>query len=277
MAVVVRADLGSQGSVIQPCTSTPSASGTVQQDRTLRCRNELKYLISPSQAAAVESFIQPYMALDQYSRLQPDGYYYIVSLYLDSPDLQLCRETLTAKLNRFKLRIRGYTDDPDYPLFVEIKRRLNAVILKARAKIRREDLGKVLAYRTVQIPHDQEALDQFQLYMASLGARPMILVRYLRKAYEARSENRLRVTLDKQLSFKVTDQPTVHLSGPGWYDSYLTMNALILEIKFTGLFPSWLTDMVRAIDLHSQGISKYATCVLQSGQMGYAGLVNKGW
>ncbi|MDH7599946.1 MAG: polyphosphate polymerase domain-containing protein [Sedimentisphaerales bacterium] len=269
----VGTSLGSQRSSSTGATANTRSAQTPSQDRTLRCRNELKYLVSPSQAAMVERFIQPYMALDQYSRLQSDGYYYIVSLYLDSPDLQLCRETLTAKLNRFKLRIRGYTDDPDYPLFVEIKRRLNTGILKARARIDRSDLGRVLSYRRVQIPQYQDALDQFQLYMASLGARPTALIRYLRKAYEARSEERLRVTLDKQLCFKITDQPIVCLSGPGWQDAYLTMNALILEIKFTGLFPDWLTDMVRAIDLQSQGISKYASCMVQAGQMGYAGLV----
>ena len=54
--------------------------------------------------------------------------YPIVSLYLDSPDLQLCRESLTGVKNRFKLRIRSYTDEPEYPRFLEIKRRINQVI-----------------------------------------------------------------------------------------------------------------------------------------------------
>lgn len=275
--MAIRADLGS------PLDNTTSKASVAvaglkapHQDRTLRCRNELKYLISPIQAAALERFIQPYMGLDRYSSIQPDGYYYIVSLYLDSTDLQLCRETLTAKLNRFKLRVRGYTEDPSYPLFVEVKRRLNTVILKARARIRHDDLDDVLSYRRVNIPQDQEALDQFQLYMASLGAMPTMLVRYMRKAYEAKSENRLRITLDRQLCFKVTSEPRVYLSGTGWHDSYLTLNAYILEIKFTGLFPNWLIEMVKALDLQSQGISKYASCILQAGQMGYAGLVVRG-
>lgn len=275
--MAIRADLGSPlDSIASKASAAVAGLKAPQHDRTLKCRNELKYLISQIQAAALERFIQPYMGLDQYSSIQPDGYYYVVSLYLDSPDLELCRETLTAKLNRFKLRVRGYTEDPSYPLFVEIKRRLNTVILKARAKIGHDDLTDVLSYRRVAIPQDQEALDQFQLYMASLSAMPTILVRYMRKAYEAKSANRLRITLDRQLCFKVTSEPRVHLSGTGWHDSYLTLNACILEIKFTGLFPNWLTDMAKAFDLQSQGISKYASSILQAGQMGYAGLVVRG-
>jgi hypothetical protein len=212
------------------------------------------------------------MALDHYSRLQPNGYYPIVSLYLDSADLQLCQETLTAKLNRFKLRVRGYSDDPEYPLFVEIKRRLNTTILKARARIRHQELDAVLEARRVLVAHDQDSLDQFQLYMAVLGAGPKMLVRYLRKAYEAKSENRLRITFDQRLCYKVTGEPKVSLNGSGWRENPLTIGAVILEIKFTGLFPRWLTEMARALDLQSQGISKYARSIQQADALGFCPL-----
>ena len=86
-------------------------------DRTLSCRHELKYQISESKAAAIAQFMKPYLQLDRYSKLQRGGDYPVVSLYLDSVDMCLCRESLTGQKNRFKLRIRSYTDEPEYPRF----------------------------------------------------------------------------------------------------------------------------------------------------------------
>ena len=245
--------------------SKPEMSG----DRTLRCRYELKYLISATQTEAIEQFVRPYMGLDRYSKLQPDGYYPIVSLYLDSNDLQLCRETLTAKQNRFKLRIRGYSDDQQYPLFFEVKRRINTVIMKSRARVKHEDLVPVMRGLRISIPKDQESLDQFQLYVGTLGARPMSLIRYLRKAYESESENRVRITFDRQLCYKVTEEPRVYLSGSGWQYNHLTLEGIILEIKFTGHFPNWLCGMVRYLNLQAQGISKYTTSIQQACALGF--------
>jgi hypothetical protein len=259
-------------------TSAPGKAAVkqpdLQADRTLSCRYELKYMISPSQVVAIEEFVKPYMDLDRYSKLQPNGYYPIVSLYLDSNDLQLCSETLTAKQNRFKLRIRGYSDDQQYPLFFEIKRRVNTVIVKARAKVKHADLAAALHMRRVSIPTDQESLDQFQLYIATIGARPMALIRYARKAYEAESDARVRVTFDRDLCYKVTQEPKVYLSGRGWQHNYVTMEGIVLEIKFTGYFPNWLCGMVRYLNLQMQGISKYATSMQQACALGYCAPLN---
>ena len=70
--------------------------------------------------------------------------YPIVSLYIDSPELQLCRESLTGQKNRFKLRVRSYTDEPEYPQFFEIKRRINQVIMKSRARVTDADVPNLL-------------------------------------------------------------------------------------------------------------------------------------
>ena len=73
----------------------------------------MKHLISESEAAAIARFIRPYVRPDPYCELQPEGAYPIVTLYLDSKDFQLCRESFEGKQNRFKLRIRGYSDNPE--------------------------------------------------------------------------------------------------------------------------------------------------------------------
>jgi hypothetical protein len=250
------------------------AKGPQYVDRTLGCRYELKYLISEAQAVAISEFIKVHMPEDRYSKLQPEGYYPIVSLYLDSEDLTLCKESLSGKKNRFKLRIRSYSDDEQYPTFFEIKRRISNVIMKSRAPARHQDVPMLLKGLTLpkqDFRTNREALDQFQLYASYLTAQPAVLIRYLRKAYESESENRVRVTFDRELFYKVTKEPRVTLNGPGWQPNLLMVKGVILEIKFTGMYPIWLSRLVTTFNLSSRSISKFATSMQQSSMLGYCG------
>lgn len=249
--------------------SIPNNTGT---DRTLWCRYEMKYVISESKAAGIAQFIEPYLQLDRYCRSQPGGSYPIVSLYLDSDDLQLCKESLRGFLKRFKLRVRSYTDDTDYPRFFEIKRRANTVIIKSRARVRHNDVAALLSGQYVapmQINETEiDALKQFQLYMKSVGARPKVLIRYERQAYEGEGENRVRVTFDRQLVYKVSNEPDVLLNGSGWQHNLVTLKGVILEIKFTGRYPAWLGRMARYFGLQQQSMSKYATTMKKACSLG---------
>jgi SPX domain protein involved in polyphosphate accumulation len=225
----------------------------------------MKYIITEPQMAAISRFAEMYIRLDPYSRITPDGFYPIVSLYFDSPDLRLCNESLEGTKNRFKLRIRSYSDDPQSPCFFEIKRRMNAIIIKSRARTMRDDIETVLAgrlpsranYRT-----NEDVLRQFQLYMQTVNAGPTVRVRYLRKAYEGDTDNRVRVTFDRQLAYNVGSASTIMLNGDGWRPHCL--NGIILEIKFTGRYPLWLSQMAACFGLRAQSVSKYATSLKNS-------------
>ena len=235
--------------------------------RTIRYRHELKYHISESKAEAIAQFIKPHLQLDRYCKLQRSGDYPIVSLYLDSSDLWLCQESLRGHKNRFKLRIRSYTDEPDYPRFLEIKRRINTIIIKNRARIMDCDVPTLLAGSSLPPQNytaDMETIGQFQLYMNNIKARPAVLVRYTRQAYEGGLENRLRITFDRELAYNVTSLPEVRLGGGGWQPNPYTLGGIILEIKFTGHYPVWLSRMVKCFNLRQQSISKYASSIKES-------------
>jgi hypothetical protein len=242
-------------------------------DRVFQWRQELKYRISESQAEAVAQFIKPHLHLDRYCKLQRGGRYPIVSLYLDSRDLLLCRESLTGQKNRFKLRIRSYTDEPDYPCFFEIKRRMNTTILKSRARVMHQDVATLLSGMSLPPQNyradDDEALRQFRLYMDSINAGPVILIRYIRQAYEGDSDNRVRVTFDRELCYQVTSAPKVTLNSRGWQRHAISLGGVILEIKFTGLYPAWISQLVKCCDLQQRPISKYVSSVEQSCVLGF--------
>jgi SPX domain protein involved in polyphosphate accumulation len=111
---------------------------------------------------------------------------------------------------------------------------------------------------------DIETINQFQLYMKSIGARPMVLIRYKRQAFEGDSENKLRVTFDRELAYCITSRPEVRLGGGGWQRNPFTLGGVILEIKFTNSYPAWLSQMVKYFNLEARSISKFASSITDS-------------
>jgi len=109
------------------------------------------------------------------------------------------------------------------------------------------------------ISSDGETLKQFQLYVNSINAGPVIRVRYLRHAYEDDSDNRVRITFDRNLCYNVTSAAKVGLDRQGWQRPCLP--GVILEIKFTGRYPAWLGRMPECFELHQQSVSKYTPSI----------------
>ncbi|HIJ67185.1 MAG TPA: polyphosphate polymerase domain-containing protein [Planctomycetes bacterium] len=254
----------------RPAPGTRKGSKTAVPEKNLFCRYELKYYICEAKARAIEQFIKPYIHLDRYSKLQPDGAYPIVSLYLDSWDFRLCRESMIGKKNRFKLRVRSYDDDTGTPYFFEIKRRLNNIIIKSRTRVTYDNMVGLLTGGSVpqtKYKADEQTLRQFQLYMQCINAVPAIRIRYKRKAFEDDSDNRVRVTFDRWLCHNAESEPIVLYNGAGWQRH--KFNNVILEIKFTARYPAWLSRMVKYFDLRRESISKYATSVKHACSMGF--------
>lgn len=255
-----------------PAPGAPGPTLRPSGDRMMACRYELKYRIQETTARAIAAYIKPILPQDRYAQLRPNGEYPITSLYLDSDHLTLAKETLEGKKNRFKLRVRGYSDKPDTPIFFEIKRRIERVILKSRARGLHHHVPLVLSGQDLppqKFQTDMKSLRQFQLYVKYLNARPMVLVRYMRQAFEGDGECRVRVTFDRQLSYCVTEEPRVRLGGTGWMP--VPLNFTILEIKFTARYPAWLSEMVRIFDLKISAMSKYCSSVQQSMLTGFDG------
>jgi len=241
----------------------------------IRSRHELKYLITEAQAAVIVERIRPFMRPDHHSG---GGQYPLVSLYLDSEDLRLCRESLDGVKNRYKLRIRSYSDDPDSISFFEIKRRINQIIVKSRARVRHRDVGLILAQGITAFSgteDNRENLAQFLFYRRQIHADPVVRVRYTRQAFESRFDDDVRVTFDRRISLNITRAPVLDLNGFGWQRP--PEHGVVLEIKFTHGYPAWLARMARELGLRQQSISKYARMVTRACAMRFcAPVVGRG-
>src|SRR5438552_11210999 len=111
------------------------------------CRYELKYVISEETARRVREFPRCYLRHDQYARADMRYAYPIYSVYLDDPSLSMFYAAMNGHKNRHKLRVRYYDPDPQAPVFFEIKRRVNDVVVKERSLIHRKSASELLRGR----------------------------------------------------------------------------------------------------------------------------------
>lgn len=246
-------------------------------DHMQRNRFELKYIIDERRARGVRDFLKQYMVRDPNARAELQWAYPIYSIYLDSPQLDLYGATVCGHKNRFKLRARYYDGKVTSPVFFEIKRRVNDVIFKDRAGIRRQSVkrllrGAVPTRDDLIDPGNPEAfaaLKEFCRLATSLGATGRAIVAYTREAYNSPENDDVRVTFDRKVA-------------GSWYDDSLPIEAalrtdrawvypeiepgqvepgVVLELKFTGCYPRWMESLAASFDLYRTCMAKYVASV----------------
>jgi hypothetical protein len=228
-------------------------------------RYEFKYLIDERAAADIRRFVRAYLEPDMYTVGREGGGYPVHSLYLDTPDLQLCRATLDGLKNRFKLRIRFYEPHAD-PVFFEIKRRVGDVILKQRAAVRQSSAMRIMDGKSPE-PTDLVRCDEknrFALYefcrlRDELGALPSAYTSYVREGYEPHGSNRCRVTFDRVLRAGEF-HGNLSIAGLDRWPSP-SLPGTVLELKFTDAFPHWMQILVESFNLVRRSVPKYVKCV----------------
>jgi hypothetical protein len=225
-------------------------------------RFELKYMIDESTALSVRDFVSTRLELDEFSVGKPNFSYPVHSLYLDSDDLHLFQSTVNSEKNRYKLRLRYYSDKPEAPVFFEIKRRVDGAILKQRCGVRREAVDEILAGHIPEPeqflskePKNLVALQRFLELMKWIEAKPKVHVAYLREAWLPHDGNSVRITMDRDV--RDDPDPTARLSCQLQNPVLVFKDQVVLEIKFTGRFPVWIGDMVRTFHLQKCSAAKY--------------------
>jgi hypothetical protein len=243
----------------------------MSQDHTLMAsRFELKYLIPNEIALKVRAFVQQHLDLDEFGEGKPNLSYPIHSLYLDSDDWKIYWRTVNGDKNRYKLRIRYYSDEPTSPVYFEIKRRMKDVILKDRCGVRREAVKYVLSGHLpppelilTRSAKEQQSLAEFIRLMLHLNAHPKMHVAYEREAYVSRFNNEFRITMDRAVRAQPRDVGvlTTKMENP----LVCTEDVVILELKFTGRYPNWYRDLVQVFHCFQSGAAKFVEGTMMYG------------
>lgn len=235
----------------------------MKTDKLQMQRFELKYLVSEPVAHAVRDFVGSYLELDENCLGKPENSYLNHSYYLDSGDLHCFWSVINGNLNRFKLRLRFYDENPTGPVFFEIKRRANDAILKQRGPVHRWAVPLLLAGQTPEPKHLMSdnpkhlaAVQRFSEMIVAHRAGLKTHVSYLREAWVSRSDNSVRVTMDRSVCISPRFVPaiTTRQENPvmPWG------RQVILELKFTGRFPNWFGELTRIFGIRQCGVAKYA-------------------
>jgi hypothetical protein len=239
-------------------------------DRLQLQRFEKKYRISEYKAQQIRYFVRQYLKLDPYGAGQGDLSYPVHSLYLDSPSMRTFQDTINGSRNRYKLRVRYYDKDPGKPVYTEIKRRFNDVILKKRAKVHRKYVADLLSgqmpvmeHLVEQTPDNLEALEHFCFLVNQIHARPKIHVAYRREAYELEDSNAVRVTFDREVVSESESgyELQTQLSNP----VSVFGKEVVLELKFTNRYPIWLQELTQLFHLRQESAAKYVDGVVRLG------------
>jgi VTC domain-containing protein len=246
----------------------------------MKPRNELRFAISPEMALQLRDFVRSYLEMDEYSVGKPDYSYSVHTVYLDSDDWKIYWRTVLGDQDRWKLRLRYYNDNPDSPVFCEVKHQMNDVTVKYRGGVRREALGDLLAGH---LPHPEQllsqgrdqsvALERFVAMLLETDARPRLHISWLREAYIGDySHSDARVTMDREIRANaVSDDSLAVQMDPRLVCSNRT---IILGLRFTERFPDWYREMTRVFGLgeplfweHNQGAISCAGLTLREAEL----------
>ena len=223
-------------------------------------RVEKKYRLTPTQKDALLAIIGPKLTPDAHGRNT------ICSLYLDTPDHLLIRNSIIARVYKEKLRLRSYgTPGMDDQVFLEIKKKFKKVVYKRRERM---SLREAMAYiEHGEKPCDSQIMREIDYAMHFYRQpQPMMLIAYEREAYFDAENPLLRITFDTNVRARDTDCRLEH-GHDG--DYLLPEDAILMEIKTDGAMPVWLARALSECSILPTRFSKYGTAYLRN-----AGLID---
>lgn len=229
-------------------------------------RYERKFVVTEQTAEAVRQFVSCHLVPDEHmAGCDWDGYR-VCSLYLDTPNLGLYRQSQQGIKNRYKLRIRFYDERSDGLAFLEIKKRTTETVHKLRAIVPKAAAAELL--RGGRLSHadllsnsdaSHRALDEFCACCDRLHAVGVAFVDYRRAAYVSQSAEGVRVTLDRNVVGRAYSAGCG--LAPPLEATEAVARGVVLELKYNGRAPRWMHDLMTAFNLQRRSFPKYVACV----------------
>ena len=210
-------------------------------------RYEIKYLLTKEQTKYLVEGLKGHMVLDQYGRTS------ICSLYYDTPNHRLIRESLDKPEFKEKCRLRSYgLAKPGKPVFLELKRKAYGIVYKRRIQTSIDEVNKFFNKNDVFSDSQiEKEITYFRDYYESL--KPSCLIIYDREAYYE-PDGDLRLTIDYNPRYRLDD---LNLSTSTDGKSLLADGATILEIKVQEAIPIWLSNLLSNGKIYKNSFSKY--------------------
>lgn len=229
-------------------------------------RYEKKYLVPDRMAVAIRNALLPHLDVDEHTPPESIRGYAVYSLYFDTAALDLYRQTRERVSDRYKLRVRYYDDDPQGAAFIEVKEKVGDQIFKRRYQtdkpfveaMLRDPNGEALTHALSNGARGT-ALEEFHRRGHALGAAPKLFVAYEREAFNSKSEPKVRITFDRRIKTTLSGAAP-GLTAPRYGANVGGLNVL-LEFKYAGERPEWLSHVLTEFGLRRASFSKFAECI----------------
>ena len=217
-------------------------------------RYELKYLLNGEQTEYLRKRLQGHMQPDHFGRTS------IASLYYDTPDYRLIRQSVEKPQFKEKIRLRSYgLASGESPVFLELKRKAYGIVYKRRVQstiplVHRFFAGEGDICAGGQINRE---ITSFRDYYKTLV--PSCLIIYDRTAY-FEPEGDLRLTIDEAPRYRTSDLDlTSSMEGRLLLESDWT----VLEVKVQQAMPLWLSAILDEGKIFKGSFSKYGEAYRQ--------------
>ena len=231
-------------------------------------RNEFKYLVPNEQLNDLRKSILSFVNEDPHSpELTWHREYNVRSIYFDNTNFDYYWEKQHGIKTRKKIRVRGYNHLEDVPdgnplVFLEVKRKEIDFISKNRSKVKFKDLAALLKTGDIEQyvvnSQDEKVHDEasrFLYHYKRKNLRPVVLVVYEREAFFSKFDPQFRLSIDKHIRSMLFPGIDQLFCDEGLESSIF--NDFVLELKFTGAFPAWMSDILFRYKLRRQAVSKY--------------------
>lgn len=213
-------------------------------------RVEKKYLITKQQKDQLLGKIGAFLVPDSHGKST------IRSLYLDTPDFLIIRNSIDAKAYKEKLRLRSYgTPSASSQVFLELKKKYQGVVYKRRVSMSLEDAE---IYFDIGLkPVQTQIMSEIDYAMSFYGHPvPQMMIAYEREAFFVNRMPDMRLTFDSEIRYR-NHHLRLELGTDG--KTIIPNDTFLLEIKTTGAMPIWLADALDVCHIFPSSFSKYAT------------------
>ena len=211
-------------------------------------RKEKKYLLSKEDYERLMPKIADKLVPDKYGKKT------ICSLYLDTPDFLLIRNSIDAVSYKEKLRVRSYGVPTDKEnLFFEIKKKYKGVVYKRRVSMSMDEVFKYIDSGVP--PMDTQIMREIDYLMKFYRQpKPKVCILCEREAFFAEENPDVRLTFDENLRYRYCfpDAENIQEGIP-----ITDADKRILEIKTPGAMPLWLVDALSECKIYPRSFSKY--------------------
>lgn len=193
----------------------------------------------------------------------------ISSIYYDNDEWKCYNEQVKKVNPRFKIRFRQYNKEKTQTDvgFLEIKRKENSISYKERFKTGTrllESISNGSISPEIVLLNDKLGIERLRKIHSTIASavinykmEPVVKVTYIRQAFES-NDKTLRITFDSSLEFHYVQNG---FASPIKFSHRMPDDFHVMEVKYAGKIPEWLTSLLKSSRISRRRFSKYCTAV----------------